>query len=89
MVERGTVLEVNTAGLRQDAQDFYPCRQTLQWYYERGGRLITFGSDAHHPDELTYRYLDAVQMAWEIGFREVAVFEKRRLHLLPLCKGKK
>jgi histidinol-phosphatase (PHP family) len=88
MVEKGTVLEINTSGLRQDARDFYPCRQTLQWYYERGGQLITFGSDAHHPDELAHDLLDAVRMAWDIGFREVAVFERRKMSLLPLCKGK-
>lgn len=89
MIEKNVALEINTAGLRQDPRDFYPCYQTLQWYYERGGRLITFGSDAHHPDELAYNLEQAIQMAWDIGFREVVVFEGRRPQLLPLCKGRK
>lgn len=40
-----------------------------QWWSEEGGRAITFGSDAHEPEELARWFPEAVTMVEHFGFR--------------------
>lgn len=57
----GRVLEVNTKG------PMLP--EVVRWWREEGGRVVTFGSDAHDPSELDARLGDAVAMVESFGFR--------------------
>jgi histidinol-phosphatase (PHP family) len=40
-----------------------------QWWSEEGGRAVTFGSDAHEPEELASWFPEAAAMAEHFGFR--------------------
>jgi histidinol-phosphatase (PHP family) len=40
-----------------------------QWWSEEGGRTISFGSDAHEPQELARNFPEAAAMAEYFGFR--------------------
>jgi len=62
-----TAIELNTAGLRKDCKEIYPARHILRTAYERGVR-ITFGSDAHKPDEVGADFAAAVQLARSVGY---------------------
>ena len=44
-------IELNTAGLRKDCREIYPGREILQRAFQNGVP-ITFGSDAHAPEEV-------------------------------------
>src|SRR5205809_5345379 len=44
-------LDVNTSGLRKDCKEIYPSRQILELAFQKGVP-ITFGSDAHAPEEV-------------------------------------
>ncbi len=57
----GRVLEVNTKG------PMLP--EVVRWWRDEGGRVVTFGSDAHEPDELGRRLDEAVDMVESYGFR--------------------
>jgi len=57
----GRVLEVNTKG------PMLP--EVVRWWREEGGRVVTFGSDAHEPSALGRRFGEAVAMVESYGFR--------------------
>ncbi len=78
MIGRGVALEINTAGLRQNAGGPYPCPEHVRMYASLGGRLLTIGSDAHHPDDLAAEYSHAANLALESGLTELTTWESRR-----------
>jgi histidinol-phosphatase (PHP family) len=84
MIARGIALEINTAGLRQGVGHTYPCEAHIALYAERGGRLLTIGSDSHQPEDLAASYDAAVGLALKYGFTEVCTFQERRRNPAPL-----
>jgi histidinol-phosphatase (PHP family) len=76
-------IEVSTAGLRKPVREIYPARPFLEMCLE-AGRPVTLSSDAHVPDQLGYRYEEAVELLEAVGVTEVAAFEGRVRRLEPL-----
>jgi len=70
-------IELNTAGLRKDCREIYPSREILQLAFQTGVP-ITFGSDAHAPEEVGMNFAEAIQLAQEVGYREYCRFAQRR-----------
>ena len=83
-VEAGMGLEINTSGLRQSPGEAYPALETLRWYRELGGEILTIGSDAHHVKELGASRLEALELARAAGFRAVACYEGRQVRWIDL-----
>jgi histidinol-phosphatase (PHP family) len=48
------------------------------------GCPIALSSDAHVPEQLGYRYEDAVALLEEYGVTELAVFERRQRRMEPI-----
>jgi len=80
IAEAEMVLEINAAGLRKPVAEAYPSRQLLAMAHERG-IPITFGSDAHAPDQVGYEMEVIHALARSVGYREAADFidRKRRM----------
>jgi histidinol-phosphatase (PHP family) len=57
----GRALEVNTRIPLHTA--------ILTWWHEEGGDALTFGSDAHEPSAVAYRFREAADLAEAHGFR--------------------
>ena len=74
---RNCAIELNTAGLRKDCKEIYPSRQILELAHQKGVR-ITFGSDAHAPEEVAMNFAEAIQLAREVGYRECCQFVGRK-----------
>jgi histidinol-phosphatase (PHP family) len=74
---RGTAIELNTAGLRKECREIYPSLRILRLAAERGVP-ITFGSDAHAPQEVGLDLARAVQLARTAGYSHWCRFTKRR-----------
>ena len=70
-------IELNTAGLRKDCKEIYPSREILQFAFQKGVP-ITFGSDAHAPEEVGMNFADAVQLAREVGYKQYCRFAARK-----------
>ncbi len=83
IAESGIAVEVSTAGLRKPAGELYPAPAFLAMVLE-AGNPIALSSDAHSPDQLGYRYEEALEVLDGLGVRKVAVFEGRRRRLEPL-----
>jgi histidinol-phosphatase (PHP family) len=73
----GCAIELNTAGLRKDCKEIYPSRQILELTF-RKNVPITFGSDAHAPQEVGMNFAEAAELARSVGYREACQFANRR-----------
>lgn len=69
-------IELNTAGLRKDCREIYPSRQILEAAFAKGVP-ITFGSDAHAPEEVGMNFAEAMHLARVVGYHESCRFERQ------------
>jgi histidinol-phosphatase (PHP family) len=83
IAESGIAVEVSTAGLRKPAGELYPAPAFLEMVLD-AGNPIALSSDAHTPDELGFRYDEALEALDRLGVGEIAVFEGRERRLEPL-----
>ena len=75
--EAGVAVELSTAGLRKPVGEQYPARPYLEMILE-AGCPIALSSDAHLPEQLGFRYEQALELLDELGVKELAVFERRQ-----------
>ena len=81
--EAGMAVEINAAGFRKPVEEAYPSQQLLEMVYE-AQIPITFGSDAHAPEQVGFAK-DAIRdLAKEIGFDEQALFHNKQMELVAL-----
>jgi histidinol-phosphatase (PHP family) len=73
----GCAIELNTAGLRKECEEIYPSRELLEIAF-RQEVPITFGSDAHAPEEVGLNFEEAIQLAREVGYRNWQRFQQRK-----------
>jgi histidinol-phosphatase (PHP family) len=81
--EAGCAIELNTAGLRKDCKEIYPCAELLDLAF-RKAVPITFGSDAHAPAEVGLNFAEAVELARSAGYRETCRFTRRQHEFIPI-----
>lgn len=80
---QGMAIELNASGLRMPCEEMFPSRKILSYCHERGVPL-TIGSDAHDPQKLG-QYLDEARaLLLDVGFTELATFDKRRRSMVPI-----
>ena len=78
----GMAIELNTAGLRKDCREIYPSRSILEAAC-RKGVPITFGSDAHAPEEVGCDFDQALQLARSVGYAASCRFVGRKRTQVP------
>lgn len=83
IAESGIAVEVSTAGLRKPTGSIYPDPAFLEMVID-AGNPIALSSDAHVPDQLGFRYEDALQYLDDLGVKEICVFEGRERTLVPV-----
>ena len=83
IAESDVAIEVSTAGLRKPVGEIYPAPAFLEMCLE-AGRPVALSSDAHTPDDLAYRYEDALEYLEAAGVTELAVYEGRQRRMEPL-----
>src|SRR3954451_8486475 len=83
IAESDVAIEVSPAGLRKPVGEIYPAPAFLEMCLE-AGRPVALSSDAYVPDQLGYRYDDAVKLLGSMGVREIADFEGRVRRMVPL-----
>ena len=74
--QSGMIMELNAAGLRKPIGEIYPSKMLLEEAYALG-IPITFGSDAHAPDQVGYGYDKAVLLAKTVGYDTAVTFKDR------------
>jgi histidinol-phosphatase (PHP family) len=76
-------IELNTAGLRKECKEIYPAPAIVQMAADLGVP-ITFGSDAHAPQEVGLNLEEAVEMARQAGYRQACRYTRRRREMVEL-----
>ncbi len=77
LISKGKGLDFNTQSLFRGGKNPNPNADILRRYKELGGRIVTFGSDAHKPDALAGCFEYAKEIALSCGFTEYYTFDKR------------
>ncbi len=70
----GVAIEINTAGLHKPVKEAYPSSAILQ-KLRTADIPITFGSDAHRPEEVGRDFAHAAELARTAGYDEFATLE--------------
>ena len=70
------VIEINSAGLRKKVEEFYPSIHLLEMIKEYNID-ITFGSDAHNPNQVGFYLKECYNTAKFLGYKKVVYFENR------------
>ena len=76
-------IELNTAGLRKECREIYPNADLLRVAFQKGVP-ITFGSDAHAPEEVGMNFSEAIELARATGYRQTCRFIGRTRQPVPL-----
>lgn len=84
MIARGVGFEINTSGLRQTPRTSMPGPAIVRWYVERGGRIITTGSDSHATQTVGAGIAKTLDMLQLCGVEHVASFRNRTATLVPI-----
>jgi histidinol-phosphatase (PHP family) len=84
LISRGKCVEINTGIYRSIGKMPIPGGDWLRRYVELGGEFVTFGSDAHSPDQIGHRFREATEMAKHSGVKFFATYDKMKptLHRL-------
>lgn len=77
LIRYDIALEINTGGFKYGLGFPNPHPDLIRRYRELGGRMITFGADAHVPEYVGYEFAQAVEIARACGFQEYIVFRNR------------
>jgi histidinol-phosphatase (PHP family) len=84
--ESGIAVEISTAGLRKPVGELYPSRQFAEMCIEAGAEFA-LSSDAHLPDQVGYRYDQAMEFIDGLGVERICVFQARERRLEPIGRG--
>jgi histidinol-phosphatase (PHP family) len=75
--KKDLVIEINTGGLRKEVKEQYPSIEIIEKIYELDIPII-LGSDAHHPNDLGYKFKEMLKLLKQIGYNQLAHFNKRK-----------
>ena len=75
------VVELNMSGYKKPINELYPSKDILQMLKEYD-IPITFGSDAHSPDEICKYETNLKQVLKDFNFTKCAIFKQRNRKLI-------
>lgn len=81
--DRSVAIEINTSGLQKKCRQMYPALSILKMASAMGIGL-TFGSDAHAPEEVGRDFEAAVAFAKSAGFKHYCRFHQREGEFISL-----
>lgn len=84
VIRKGKGIECNTKSLVVGMGDSSPGKEIIRRYYELGGRIITFGSDAHFPERIGAKFSEAKEIVKSCGFETYCIYRKHEPVFLPL-----
>jgi histidinol-phosphatase (PHP family) len=86
IAKTGVAMELNTSGLNKALPEMNPGPRMLTLIRERGIPIV-LGADAHRPNRVADRYVQALTMLDELGFDQVSFFLDRRRHEVAITEA--
>jgi len=84
IITLGKGIEINTSGIRYGINSFLPNIKILNLYRDLGGEIITIGSDAHKPDDISSGYKDGIELLKELKFKYLTIYKNRKKHQIKI-----
>ncbi|MDE5884967.1 MAG: histidinol-phosphatase HisJ family protein [Oscillospiraceae bacterium] len=84
VIRNGKGIELNTSGYRQAYGRPFPDEQLLRLYKDLGGMILTFGSDAHCPEDLGKGIPEGMALAKSCGFENAAYYLDHNAYYINL-----
>lgn len=81
--DTGTVMEINTAGLRKDVREIYPSQDLLGLAFSAGIPIV-INSDAHAASEVGQDFDQALQLVRGVGYTHTVRFHQGQRLSVPL-----
>lgn len=78
LISRKKALEINTSDVHHQLFDFMPDESIVKRYYDMGGRLVTIGTDAHLPQNISTGFMEAATMLKKLGFDSYSFYKNRK-----------
>lgn len=78
IIPEGKGIELNTSGVRYGLSNGMPSDDILKLYKQCGGEIITLGSDAHYPADISFQFRESLLLLQSIGFDYLATFDDRQ-----------
>lgn len=78
LIQKGKGLEINTSGIRYGLGMVHPSLDIMKAYKKLGGKIVTFGSDAHFVKDYYSGFDEVINLLKKAGFDEITVFENRK-----------
>ncbi len=78
LIQKGKGLEINTSGIRYGLGMVHPSLDIMKAYKKLGGKIVTFGSDAHFVKDYYSGFDEVILLLKKAGFDEITVFENRK-----------
>jgi len=83
-IDADMIPEINTSSLRRGLDETMPSLDVVKCYAEKGGTMMSLGSDAHVPRDVGAGFDVAVQMLRDAGIHHTARFQRRERTAIPL-----
>ena len=83
MIEKGVILELNTA-LRDAPPPCLPQKEIVRRYRELGGELVIYGSDAHSIKSVCRNRDETMELLKDCGFKYHCIFAGKERKLLRI-----
>ncbi len=77
IISKDIALEVNSSGIRKGLHVPMPSADYIKRYYDKGGRMITIGSDAHRVCDVGADIPACLAILKNIGYNEICVFSRK------------
>jgi len=84
MIQRGVGFEINTSGLRQTPRTSMPSGSIVRLYADRGGSLITTGTDSHATQTVGAGLAKSMDMLRLCGIESIASFRGQKPTFVPI-----
>lgn len=78
LIQKEKGIEINAGGFRYGLEVPNPDWWIIKRYYEKGGRILTLGSDSHVPEGVGTEFDQVREKLKQIGFEEAMYFSKRK-----------
>ena len=78
IIEHGKGIEINTSSFRYGLKDLCPSTDVIKFYKEKGGEIITIGSDSHCESHLYSNVPYVKEILKSLGFKYFNTFDKMK-----------
>lgn len=75
LIKNNKALEINVSGLFKELKMTLPDETLVRRFYEKGGKYVTIGTDAHNIDFVGKGIEEGIAVAKRAGFKQYAIYE--------------